>query len=142
MTDRGAIAAVLGRAEYVLLTTFRRDGRSVATPVWLAPDGDRFVLVTGSAAGKVKRLRHTGRVLLAPCTSRGRRLGVDVEATARVVDLDDRVRGALLAKYGWKFRAFGLLESLAARRRPGAAEGVGVEVRLPPAAVEGTDRPG
>lgn len=128
--DREAIAAVLSRTEYVLLTTFRRDGRPVSSPVWLARDGDRFVLMTGGAAGKVKRLRHTERVLLAPCGQRGARRGADVEAVGRVVELDEGVRAALLAKYGWKFRLAQLVEGLAARRRTGTVAGVGVELRL------------
>jgi len=98
--------------------------------VWLARDGDRFVLVTGGGSGKVKRLRHTGRVLLAPCGPRGARRGADVEAVGRVVALDDGLRAALLAKYSWRFRVAQAVEGLAGRRRPAAGEGVGVEVRL------------
>ena len=128
------ITGVLARTEYVLLTTFRRDGRPVPSPVWLARDGDRFVLMTGGGSGKVKRLRHTERVLLAPCSARGARRGADVEAVAHVVELDAGVRAALLAEYGWKFRVAQAVEGLAARRRPAAGEGVGVEVRLAVAA--------
>jgi hypothetical protein len=45
---------------FVSLTTFRRDGTPVATPVWIARDGDALVVTTPADSGKVKRLRSTG----------------------------------------------------------------------------------
>jgi PPOX class probable F420-dependent enzyme len=57
----------------VLLTTFRRDGRAVSTPVWLVPMSDgEFGFSTGGNSGKAKRLRHTPRVTLQGCDRRGR----------------------------------------------------------------------
>lgn len=58
-------------SRYVSFTTFRRDGRPVATPVWVARDGDELCFVSEDGTGKVKRLRHTDRVELRPCTIRG-----------------------------------------------------------------------
>jgi PPOX class probable F420-dependent enzyme len=69
-------------AEYVSLTTFRRSGAAVATPVWAAPDGGTLVVWTRADSGKVKRLRHTARVLVAPCDVRGRLTGPAVEGVA------------------------------------------------------------
>jgi PPOX class probable F420-dependent enzyme len=72
-TETGALAA-LGHEKYVRLTTFRRDGTPVATPVWVVPDeADPAVLwvMTSASTGKVKRLRHTPRVVLAACSARG-----------------------------------------------------------------------
>ena len=61
----------MGRQEFVSLTTFRRTGASVATPVWIAPDGDVLVVTTPVESGKVKRLRPDPRVELRPCSRRG-----------------------------------------------------------------------
>ncbi len=50
---------------YVLLTTFRKDGSPVRTPVWIAPLSDNEVCFTTSGgAGKVKRINRTARVTL------------------------------------------------------------------------------
>lgn len=97
----------LGSETYVSLATFRRDGREVRTPVWLAPlDGALYVYTNGKS-GKVKRLRHTPRVRVAPCDARGRLPGRArwSDAVARVVAdaaLQERAFAALRAKYGWQ----------------------------------------
>lgn len=61
----------LGAAQYLLLTTFRRDGTAVPTPVWVARDGAELVVFTAPNAGKVKRIRRDGAVRVGPCTMRG-----------------------------------------------------------------------
>lgn len=96
-------------AEYVLLTTYRKSGEPVGTPVWIAPDGGELLVTTGAASGKVKRLRHTPRVTLAPCDARGRVVaGAEpVEASAVVRDDEEtraRLDRALERKYGVKYR--------------------------------------
>lgn len=94
---------ILARSPYVLLTTFRKDGRAVATPVWAAPSDDGRLLVwTAPDAGKVKRIRRSSRVTLVPCSVRGVPIGREIPATARIVDTTDLrpVYRALIAKYG------------------------------------------
>jgi len=97
--------SALDDAKYVALTTFRRSGDAVVSPVWTVRHGDGWACTTGSESGKVKRLRHTGRVELAPCDMRG---NVAANAprfagTARVVADPgeyDQVRRAVAKKYG------------------------------------------
>ena len=97
-------------ARYVLLTTFRRDGREVPTPVWFAPlpdDPATIAVVTDRAAGKVKRLRHTPRCTLTACDVRGRPHGATVAAVGRIAtDLGEIAAGtaALAGRYGWQWR--------------------------------------
>jgi PPOX class probable F420-dependent enzyme len=76
----------LAKSRYLSLTTFRKDGTPVATPVWLARRGNDLVAVTPRSSGKAKRLRNDGRVLLAPCDMRGRVQGDVVEGMARLQD--------------------------------------------------------
>ena len=57
----------LADERFVSLTTFRRSGEAVSTPVWVGRDGDALVVLTPSGSGKVKRLRHDPRVELRPC---------------------------------------------------------------------------
>jgi len=92
----------LGAEKYVLLTTFRRDGRAVATPLWVVPDGAGLAFWTPVATGKVKRIRNSGRVTLAPCDMRGNVRGEAIEAQARIGDTTDRRRigEGIKRKYG------------------------------------------
>jgi PPOX class probable F420-dependent enzyme len=91
--------------KYIQLTTFRRDGTPVATPVWIAKlDGERFGFWTSSGSGKAKRLAHTTRVKVAPSDARGRlKPGSEpVDATATLVsgaELEE-IRRRIVAKYG------------------------------------------
>jgi len=92
----------LGNSNYVLITTFRRDGTPVPTPVWAARDGDELLIWTQSKAGKVKRIRNNPRVELAECDARGRSRGEPVTGTARILDAEatERGRRVLKRKYG------------------------------------------
>jgi len=97
----------IGDERYVVLTTYRRDGRPVATPVWWVEVADgEYGFSTGSASGKVKRLRHTARVTVQPSNSRGVvKPGTEpVEGTARVVTGPelDALKQRLSAKYGFQ----------------------------------------
>jgi uncharacterized protein len=57
----------LADARFVSLTTFRRSGEPVSTPVWVGRDGAALVVLTPSGSGKVRRLRHDPRVEIRPC---------------------------------------------------------------------------
>jgi len=94
----------LARARYLSLTTFRRDGTPVATPVWVARQADELVVYTARSSGKVKRLRNNNRVLLAPCDMRGRVNGDVVEGTARLRDDAESAISLLRRKYGLQAR--------------------------------------
>ncbi len=50
----------LSAEKYILLTTFRKDGRAVPTPVWAVRDGEALAVWTRADSGKVKRIRHNG----------------------------------------------------------------------------------
>lgn len=91
----------LARARYVRLTTYRRDGRAVATPVWFALEGDRVYVWTDAVSGKAKRIRASGRAALAPSDARGRTNAPDIAATARVLPASEQAHGQqlLAAKY-------------------------------------------
>jgi PPOX class probable F420-dependent enzyme len=97
----------LPHTAYVSLTTFRRTGVPVSTPVWAAPDGDTLVVWTRTDSGKVKRLRHTTRVTLAPCTFRGRVEGPAVDGVAGFVSHAEwpGALAALRRAYGFRFQA-------------------------------------
>ncbi|AZZ56286.1 PPOX class F420-dependent oxidoreductase [Rathayibacter iranicus] len=112
--------AALSDASFVSLTTFRKNGVGVSTPVWIARDGDELIVTTPRHSGKVKRLRNDPRVTLVPCDRRGRvadRAAV-LEADA-TIDADtaevERLGLVFLSKYRLEYRVFMLIERLVSR---------------------------
>ena len=122
-------SADLGRESYVNLATFRKTGKEVWTPVWLAPDGERLVVYTNATSGKVKRIRNGGRVRLAPCDARGRLRGDWVDGHARMLDEPaelDRALEAVVRKYGWQMKLALFASRLSGRYKDRAA----IEIRI------------
>ena len=72
--------------KYVSLTTFKKDGTPVATPLWGARDGDRLLVWTTADSWKVKRIRRNAKVTVAPCSARGKIEGDAVDGIAEVLD--------------------------------------------------------
>lgn len=96
----------LADEKYLALTTFKRDGTPVTTPVWAtALDDGKIGFWTSSASGKAKRLAHTSKVTVQPCDARGRvKAGTTVsDATAVVVTGPEleAIRVKVKAKYGF-----------------------------------------
>lgn len=77
-------SAIQGR-KYISLTTFRKNGAAIATPVWFGEDGDKLYVMTRSDLGKTKRISNNPHVLVAPCTIRGHVTGPEFVATARIL---------------------------------------------------------
>jgi PPOX class probable F420-dependent enzyme len=97
------------REQYIRLTTFRRNGQGVDTPVWFAAHNGTLYIATGAQSGKVKRIRHTARVLLAPCTVSGKVKAAAVEGKARIVTDTQEIyvaKAALQRKYGFQRTVF------------------------------------
>ncbi|GAB3624797.1 PPOX class F420-dependent oxidoreductase [Mariniluteicoccus endophyticus] len=120
----------LGDEKYASLTTFRRTGVPVSTAVWVAPDGGALIMITGAGAGKLKRLAHTPRVTLQPCSMSGKVApgAPVVEGMATVVTDEaeiDRYKDVLRRKYGLHYRAWTFVERLWLRGEP---ERVGIRV--------------
>jgi uncharacterized protein len=93
-SDRTAGFGPLEGSKTALLTTFRRGGEAVSTPLTIAVTGDRAYFVTAADSGKAKRLAHTARVTLAPCTVAGKVTGDTVAGRARRLDPTERRRAA------------------------------------------------
>jgi PPOX class probable F420-dependent enzyme len=134
MTTTTSALDRLAAATYVLLTTYRRDGTAVSSPVWVVRDGDALAVWTATGSGKVKRIRRNPVVSVAPCTARGRRRGEAVPGRATLLDAAGtaRIRDTIKRKY-WLTGP--LLVNSSVRRR-GAAATVGLRITLastPPA---------
>lgn len=102
-----AFAGLRGHS-FMELTTYRKNGKAVSTRVWFAEERGRLYITTAKASGKIKRLRHTARVLVTPCGAFGAPHDPTVEAVARVLPEWEHARAlsALRRKYGWMFWVF------------------------------------
>jgi len=109
--DQANDFSVVEGHKYMSLTTFRKSGKPVPTPVWFVEKNDKLCVWTQLSSGKVKRLRHSSRVTLAPSTMGGKVIGPTVEGIARLVSPQEKeeVRLLLLAKYGWMQRLFSFI---------------------------------
>ncbi|MFF3846727.1 PPOX class F420-dependent oxidoreductase [Streptomyces sp. NPDC002328] len=118
----------LAAGKYLLVTSYRKNGSTVATPVWVVRDGDALGVWTVTDSWKVKRIRARGDVLVGPCDVRGRPTGKQTEATAELCDAATtaRYRKLIARKYGIS----GRLVLLGSRLRRGAAGTVGIRITL------------
>jgi uncharacterized protein len=120
--------ADLAKAQYILLTTFTKDGRPKPTPIWAAADGDRLLVITVGSSWKVKRIRNTPRVTLASCTMGGRPTSGEVEGTAAV--LDKSQTGAVYDAIGSRYGILGKVFNFFSKLRGGMENNVGLELRV------------
>lgn len=88
--------------KYLSLTSFRRDGTGVATPVWFVADNGRLLVETDADSYKVKRIRRDPHVRMALCDARGRVRGLAVDAEAEI--LPDTERGRVERLLARKYR--------------------------------------
>lgn len=115
------VADEIARSRYVSLTTYRKDGTPVPTPVWHVPHGAELWIVTEANSGKVKRIRKNPQVRVQPCSVRGKVApdAPSVTGTARLLDADGTARARqLLARRYVMSRAGNWLARLLRLRRP------------------------
>lgn len=117
------MVGTLADERYISLTTFKRDGTAVSTPVWVvSDDGKRLLVWSGAKTWKVRRLRGDPRVLVAASSFRGAERGARLPGEARVV-ADPGVDRLLRRKYGWQKRVLDLVN-----RRSTAADWATIEI--------------
>ncbi|MDX3783837.1 PPOX class F420-dependent oxidoreductase [Streptomyces europaeiscabiei] len=118
----------LGAGSYLLITTYRKNGTAVPTPVWVVRDGDTLGIWTVADSWKVKRIRNRADVLVGPCDVRGNPTGDSVPARAEILDAAGSAayRRLIARKYG----VLGRLTLLGSRLRRGADGTVGIRVTL------------
>ncbi|MER5576660.1 PPOX class F420-dependent oxidoreductase [Streptomyces massasporeus] len=126
MDDRTLDA--LGAGKYLLVTSYRKNGTPVATPVWVVRDGDALGVWTPADSWKVKRIRNRADVLVGPCDLRGNPTGNQVPATAEICDAATTARYRQLI--GRKYGLTGRLTLLGSRLRRGVDGTVGIRITL------------
>ncbi|MEU5096423.1 PPOX class F420-dependent oxidoreductase [Streptomyces sp. NPDC020996] len=120
----------LGEGKYLLVTSYRKNGTPVATPVWVVRDGDTLGVWTTADSWKVKRIRARPEVLVGPCDVRGNPTGPQIPATAEITDEATlaRYRELIRRKYG----VLGRLTLLGSRLRRGLDGTVGIRLTVQP----------
>lgn len=118
--------ADVAKAQYVLLTTFTKDGRPKPTAIWAADHHGRLLVITQAKSWKVKRIRNNPRVTLAICDRRGNPQSEAIDGRATVLDSSETatVYDAVSSKYGLLGKVFTLFSKL----RGGMDNNVGLEL--------------
>lgn len=119
----------LKEERYISLTTFKRDGTPVATPVWVAGQNGHLLVHTAAGSWKVKRIRRDSHVQVAPCSATGKVRGEGVEGEARILPDTALVEELEARKYGLMYRAVRVFSAIgrALRRKP-TPESVTIEI--------------
>ena len=99
----GAVPRFGGR--YLSLTSYRRDGVAVATPVWFVEENGVLLVQTDAASGKVKRIRRNPSVRVALCTATGRLLSPRLAATAVLLEPSETSRVGRLIEQKYRLDA-------------------------------------
>ena len=104
----------MGAAKYVALETFKKDGSTVNTPVWVVRSDNKLYVTTDAESWKVKRIKNNGRVRLAPSDARGTPKGAFVDGAASIIDHPQSVANfePLFRRKYPMMRVFGLLGRL------------------------------
>ncbi len=118
--------ADIAGSEYILLTTFTKDGRPKPTPIWAVPDGDGLIAITQGSSWKVKRIRNTPPVTIARCDMRGNPKGEAVAAVATVVP--SRTKDAYDA-IGRRYGVIGKTFNFFSKLRGGMKNNVALELK-------------
>lgn len=83
--------AQFGGQNYISLETFKKNGQGVKTPVWFVLHQNAFYVYTEADSWKVKRIRNNRRVRVAVCNIRGGIKGPWLDATASIIEGDERL---------------------------------------------------
>lgn len=105
---------------YLSVTSFKRDGTGVATPLWFVSDGSRLLALTDLHSAKVRRIRRNPQILVAPCRANGKLLSEPIQAHVEVlIDTPDleRVQKLLMERYRLSYRVVMLVYRVARRLR-------------------------
>lgn len=104
----------LSESKYISISTTRKNGEKIATPVWVTSEGNALYVITGADSGKVKRIRNNPHVEVAPCDARGRLKGDVVAGTVEILDADgtEEVRSRVAKRFGLMYKVLTLMEKV------------------------------
>ncbi len=121
-----------GKGHTTILTTFRRNGTGVDTPVGTVASQSKVYFMTAASTGKVKRLNNNPHISIAPGTFKGEVLGPAIEGTARRLSGEEKKQARKLLRIGFLGHFWGFIFDL---RNPGEKTAV-YEISLVPEGVD------
>ena len=119
--------ADVAKSEYILLTTFTKDGRPKPTAIWAVSQGDSLIAITQEKSWKVKRIRNTPRVTIATCDRSGNPKSEAVDAVAAI--LDKSANAATYDAIGKRYGLLGKTFNLFSKLRGGEKNNVTIELK-------------
>jgi len=118
--DGSANFSALRGVQYINLTTFRKSGVGVSTPVWFVEVAGKIYVTTAVQSGKVKRIHSNPHVQLAPCERSGKPLpGPTLDGAARdtATASNPQAKQAIRQKYGFMVKLFDLFGAITRTKR-------------------------
>jgi PPOX class probable F420-dependent enzyme len=122
------------RGKYLSLTSYKRDGTAVATPVWFVEQGGRLLVQTDVGSGKVKRIRANPVVSVALCNGMGHLRGEQVKGRAEVLVATEtgQIEDLISRKYHWDMLIIGPLRWVQRTFHLGKHRGLTVGLAITP----------
>jgi PPOX class probable F420-dependent enzyme len=101
----------LGGNPFIALTTYRKNGAPVMTPVWFVKQSEKLFIWTAIDSGKAKRVKNNPCVQLGPSNHSGKLLGQAEAGQAHFTAKEEyaNLDKAFRAKYGWQVTLFSLI---------------------------------
>ena len=109
---------------YVSLKTYRKNGQTVATPLWVVQhlkehDGRTLFAFTNVTSGKVKRIRGNSAAEIALCSIKGEILSSWSQATVTLSSEEKDVKNVIelmYKKYSWQMFLVDIFARIGRRR--------------------------
>ncbi len=111
-----SILTTPGKGHTTILTSFRRNGMGVGSPVGTVASQGKLYFMTPQTPGRSSASAHNPRVTVAPGTFKGEALGPAIEGTARRLTGSEFKRARDLLRVGLVGRFWGIIFDL---RYPG-----------------------
>ncbi len=107
-----SILTTPGKGHTTIVTSFRRNGMGVGSPVGTVASQGKLYFMTAASTWKVKRLASNPRVTVAPGTFKGEALGPAIEGTARRLTGSEFKRARDLLRVGVVGHFWGIIFDL------------------------------
>jgi PPOX class probable F420-dependent enzyme len=85
MNNSAKVISEIRNAKCISLTTFKRDGTRISTPIWSNVIDNEIYVTTEPSAWKVERIANNPNVEFAACTQRGKVTGHSFSGIARIL---------------------------------------------------------
>jgi uncharacterized protein len=100
-TPTGTDFTGFDKMRQIVLVTFKRSGEAVPSPINHGVADGKIYVRTDASTGKVKRVRNNPRVVVVPCSLRGKPKGQAVAGVARLLPESEHARADKAVAANW-----------------------------------------